>query len=165
MNSIFKVQFFSFLVLLLASNNTYAKEPTKSISIYPIGIVKHFELRPETNDGNLNYFAASISHKKNVWNFENGIGTFIDTYHKRAFVTFTDISHDRYRYGLLTPVINFHCAYKGYSYSSNKRRVQCYPLFKVRIGKQKGLFTNIIPLPKIGDVTNGLVAFEIGYKF
>jgi hypothetical protein len=153
------------VVVFLITMSGYSAELLKDVSIYPIGIVKHFKVQAETNDGNLNYFAASKSIKKNKWTFENGAGTFVDTYHKRAFVVFSNITHDRYKYGVFTPMLNVHCAYKGHSYKEDNRKLQCYPLFKLRIGREKGLFTNIIPLPKIGDVTNGLVAFEVGYKF
>ncbi len=157
--------FLRYLVLLLAMSNTYSSELLKDISVYPIGIVKHFKVEPQTNDGNLNYFAASKTIKRNAWNFENGAGTFVDTYHKRSYIVFSNISQDRYKYGIYTPMLNFHCAYKGHSHTEDNRKLQCYPLFKLRIGREKGLFTNIIPLPKVGEVTNGLVAFEIGYKF
>ena len=152
-------------IVILITGNSYSKELLKDVSVYPIGIVKHFKVQAETNDGNLNYFAASKSIKKNAWTFDNGAGTFVDTYHKRAFIVFSNISHDNYKYGLLTPMINVHCAYKGHSYKADDRKLQCYPLFKLRVGRDKGLFTNIIPLPKIGNITNGLVAFELGYKF
>ena len=143
----------------------YSKDNLSGVSLYPIGIVKHFKVKPETNDGNLNYFAVSKTYNKNDWNFENGAGTFVDTYHKRAYIAFSNISNDNYKYRLITPMINLHCAYKGHSYSADDRRLQCYPLLKLRLGMGKGLFTNIIPLPKVGDITNGLVAFEVGYKF
>ena len=113
----------------------------------------------------LGFFAVSKTYKKNAWSLESGAGTFVDTYHKRAYIVFSDISHENYQYGLLRPVLNVHCAYKGHSYNEDNRKLQCFPLFKLRVGKNKGLFTNIIPIPKVGDVTNGLIAFEIGYKF
>jgi hypothetical protein len=152
-------------IALLIAGNGYSTERLKDVSLYPLGIVKHFKVQAETNDGDLNYFAASKTYKKNAWSFENGAGTFVDTYHKRAFVAFSNISHDNYKYGIFTPMLNVHCAYKGHSYTADDRKLQCYPLFKLRIGRDKGLFTNIIPLPKIGKITNGLVAFEVGYKF
>jgi len=151
-------------LLLITTANTSA-DLLDDVSLYPLGYVRHFKVQPETHDGNLSFFAASKSFKKNAWTFENGAGTFIDTYHKRAYIVFSNISHDNYKYGLFTPMLNVHCAYKGHSYSEDNRKLQCYPLFKLRIGREKGLFTNIIPLPKIGDITNGLVAFEVGYKF
>jgi len=156
--------FVLFSLLLVTTANTSA-DLLDDVSLYPLGYVRHFKVQPETHDGNLSFFAASKSFKKNAWTFENGAGTFIDTYHKRAYIVFSNISHDNYKYGLFTPMLNVHCAYKGHSYSEDNRKLQCYPLFKLRIGREKGLFTNIIPLPKIGDITNGLVAFEVGYKF
>lgn len=151
-------------LMLLTTANTSA-DLLDDVSLYPLGYVSHFKVQPETHDGNLSFFAASKSFKKNAWTFENGAGTFVDTYYERAYVVFSNISHDKYKYGLLTPMLNAHCAYKGHSYTKKGRKLQCYPLFKLRIGREKGLFTNIIPLPKIGDITNGLVAFEVGYKF
>lgn len=150
---------------MLLSTTNLSADLLDDVSLYPLGIVKHYKVKPETHDGNLSYFAASKSIKKNSWTFENGAGTFVDTYYKRAYVVFSNISHDNYKYGLLTPMLNIHCAYKGHSYTKQNRKLQCYPLFKLRIGRDKGLFTNIIPLPKVGEVTNGLVAFEVGYKF
>ena len=152
-------------ITVLVTGNAYSKELLKDVSIYPIGFVKHFKVKPETNDGNLNYFALSKTVQKGDWNYENAIGTFKDTYHQRAIIAFSNISHDEYKYGWLTPMLNLHCAYKGYTHKKDKRKFQCLPAFKLRVGGEKGLFTNIIPLPKIGNITNGLVAFEIGYKF
>jgi len=159
------MKFLSIVVLLFVTSTASANEAFKGLSVYPFVYVRHFELQPETHDGNLDYFALSKSYKRNDWNFGNGFGTFIDTYYERALFVFTDISHDNYNYGSFKPVLNLHCAYKGHSYNEPGRKLQCYPLFKLRIGKEKGLFTNIIPIPKVGDVTNGLVAFEVGYKF
>lgn len=152
-------------ILLLVTGNVYSKELLKDISIYPIGFVKHFKVKPETNDGNLNYFALSKTYQKGDWTYENAVGTFVDTYHQRAIIVFSNISHNDYKYGLVTPMLNLHCAYKGHTHKIDERKLQCLPAFKIRVGRDKGLFTNIIPLPKIGTITNGLVAFEIGYKF
>ena len=151
-------------LLLITTTNTSA-DLLDDVSLYPLGYVRHFKVQSKTHDGNLSFFAASKSIKKNAWTFENGAGTFVDTYHKRAYIVFSNISHDNYKYGLLTPMLNVHCAYKGHSYTKHDRKLQCYPLFKLRIGREKGLFTNIIPLPKVGTITNGLIAFEVGYKF
>ncbi len=158
------MKFIATILLLITTLSTSANL-LDDVSLYPLGFVFHFEVQEETNDGNLNYFAASKSVKRNDWIFENGAGTFVDTYHKRAYIVFSNISNNNYKYGLMTPMLNVHCAYKGHSYTEDNRKLQCYPLFKLRIGREKGVFTNIIPLPKVSDITNGLVAFEVGYKF
>lgn len=152
-------------MLVFTSLNGNSSELFKDLSIYPLGYVRHFELAPKVNDGNLNYFAVSKTRKKNAWRFESGVGTFVDSYHKRAYIFFSDISHENYQYGLFRPVLNVHCAYKGHSSNEDDRKLQCYPSFKLRVGNKKGLFINLIPIPKVGGVTNGLMAFEIGYKF
>ncbi len=151
-------------VLIFANSSLYA-DNDNSISVYPFGGTFHFTPRSITNDGNLNYLAVSKSYKKNRWNFENGVGTFIDSYHVRSYIAFTDISHARYKYGLITPMINLHCAYKGIEHTSNKRDVSCYPAVKLRIGKEKGVFVNVTPIPPLGDLTDGQLSFEVGYKF
>ena len=152
-------------VVLIVTGNGYSTELLKGVSLYPMGFVRHFIVKPKANDGNLDYIAGSKSSKKDGWTFENGAGTFIDTYHQRSYMIFSNISHDNYKYGIYTPMLNVHCAYKGYSYSKDDRKIQCYPSFKLRIGRDKGFFTNIMPVPKVGSLTNGLVTIEIGYKF
>jgi hypothetical protein len=157
------------LVLLLlsplVSQKGYTQNTLEDISIYPFGGTYHFNRTPKNNDGNLDYLGISKSIKKDSWMFENGVGTFIDSYHLRSYIVFSNISYDTHKLGLLKPMLNLHCAYRGYSYNNDDRRIQCYPALKFRIGKEKGLFTNITPIPKIKGLTDGQITFEVGYKF
>jgi len=106
----------SMLILFFSlTQNGLASELLKDISIYPLGGVSHFKPKPVTNE-TAKYFAISKTIKNdNGWQFENGIGTFKDSYHQRAYMVFSNISHENYRYGLFTPMLNLHCAYKGHT--------------------------------------------------
>ncbi len=160
-----KIKSLSCFVLLLTSPNAYTEDFLTKYTVYPFGGSFHFKTTKETNNGNLNYFAITKTDKKDAWRFENGIGTFIDTYHVRSYLAFSDITHDKYKYGMITPILSANCAYKGYKHSTKKRRLQCFPLLKFKLAKNKGLILKITPIPKFKRITNGQITFEIGYKF
>ena len=54
---------------------------------------------------------------------------------------------------------------EGTYISSNNKRLICFPTLRLRIGRRKGIFMNLTPVPKIGNITNGFIATELGYKF
>ena len=55
--------------------------------------------------------------------------------------------------------------YKGVGYNSDEMRVKLIPMVKFRIGGDTKLFANIIPVPPIGNETNGFVGIEFGFKW
>ena len=159
------IQRLSLLLVLCTPLNLYAGGSFGEYAIYPFGGSFHFKKEKQTKNGNLNYFAVSKFEHKDAWHFEKGIGTFVDTYHVRSFIAFGEVSHDNYKYGLITPLINAHCAYKGHTHKNKGRRLQCFPSLKFKIGRDKGVFLKVTPIPKLGSLTNGQIVFEMGYKF
>lgn len=158
-----KTIFFSiFLVFLM--NSAYGNK-LDGYNIYFAGALKHFDTAPENNEGNMEYLALSKDLKKGNWMFETGAGTYIDSYHKRSYIFFSNISHDKYTYNWFKPMLSLACTYKGEELYSNSREVICAPLPKLRIGKSKGLFTNLTFVPKLKKLTNGFIAIEFAYKF
>jgi len=152
-------------IILLLTSSLQGKDILNNYNLYFFGIVQHFEPTPKTNEGDVHYFAISKTTPINLWELENGLGTYIDSYHIRSYKFFTNISHKEYSYSIFKPLIGFEINYKGKSYTSTKRRIIVAPTIKFRIGKNKGLFTNILVVPKIGTLTNGFTALGFGYKF
>lgn len=139
--------------------------PTQSI--YLAGVSKHTNSdHPDTNEGNMEYFGFSQDFERNDWLYENTVSTFVDSYSVRSYMLTSNVSHKSWLYyGYLRPMIGLNCALKGYSHEHKKSRWLCTPPLKLRIGKETGWFANVMATPKVGDITNGLVAAEFGYKF
>ena len=154
-----------YCLFFLLPSLLYANDRSHHYTFYPLGGSFHFKTDKKTNDGNLNYFAFSKTRHRGAWHFEQGVGTFIDTFHVRSFIAFSEVSHDDYQYGMITPLLNTHCAYKGRSHKHKKRSLQCAPVLKFRIGDDKGLILKLTPIPKVKGITNGQLTFEIGYRF
>ncbi|RVU83993.1 hypothetical protein EOL70_14395 [Leucothrix sargassi] len=146
---------------------TTACSNKRSSSIYVAGFSKHLNSdHPDTNEGNMEYFGYSQDFERNNWLYENTISTFIDSYSVRSYMLTSNISHESWLYyGMLRPMIGLNCAWKGYDHSHERARWLCTPPLKLRVGKETGPFANIMATPKVGDITNGLVAAEFGYKF
>ncbi len=155
----------SSVLFIIITQPSYANDDLDGYSIYPFGGTFHRKPTAKTNDGNLDYMALSKSYKKWGLNIESGAGTFIDSYHTRSYVVFSNISSDKYKWGSLTPMVELHCLNKGSSHTEYKRKTICSPAFKIRIGAEKGIFANLTPVPPLGELTNGQLAFEVGYKF
>jgi hypothetical protein len=151
--------------LLGAAFLNTAQANTPQNNIYFFGAADHLKGHAGQNNGNMDLFAYSRDYKKGNWNFENGAGTFVDSYHKRSYIAFSNISNDRIKTKYVQPVIGLNCMYKGKSYNSDEMQTVCSPPIKLRIGKQKGLFAYLTPVPKIKGVTNGFISLEVGYKF
>lgn len=152
------------IIPLLFLAPTFAHGEVKH-SIYFVGYVRHLKPTPETHQGDMNFLGYSMELRKNEWQFEPGINTYIDSYGKRSYSVFTDISHEAYAYPYFRPLLGLSCMYKGTDYGSDKMAAQCFPLLKFRIGEETKLFANITPVPRIGDLTNGFFAVELGYKW
>ena len=138
---------------------------TGNHSIGFAGVVKHAKPTPKTNEGNMNFLSYAKDYKHNDWKFENGIGTYKDSYHQQSFMLFSNISHDKTNTRYLQPTLGLNCTYKGTSHNNDKMKVLCSPPIKFRTGYHKGLFAYITPVPKIKGLTNGLISMEVGYKF
>jgi len=154
------------LCVLLASS-TVACTSMNSGSAYFAGFSEHTNSNhPDTFEGNMRYIGVSQDFERNNWQYENTISTFTDSYSQQSYMLTSNVSHKSWLYyGFLRPMIGLNCAYKGYTHDEDKRRWLCTPPLKLRVGKETGLFTNIMATPKIGDITNGLIAAEVGYKF
>lgn len=156
----------SLLLVIALSFFSFAYADKKdNYSFYFTGLLYHFDTAPENNDANMDYFAFSKDFRKGNWLFENGAGTYLDTYYKRSYLVFSNITHDRFRKEWYSLMLSLNCTYKGKELDSNKRETICGPLAKLSIGKRKGLFSNVTLMPKHEDLTNGFVGIEFGYKF
>ena len=138
---------------------------TGTSNFYFLGLNKHADPTPRTVEGNMNYVGYSRDYEKDDWDFENGVNTYEDSYGQQSYTIFSRVSHDRYKTKYLVPVISFNCSYKGKSYESDAMKLICSPPLSLRVGAEKGLFTYITLVPKIGDLTNGFIMAEIGYRF
>lgn len=157
---------YKLLLITVALSTTSGCATTNGAqSIYFLGVTKHFQPTDKTNEGNMNYVAYSREYAKGDWRFENGLGTFVDSYDKRSYSIFSNISHEQYKWKYLQPVMSLQCANKGSSYDNDKRKTICAPLPKLRIGGKDKLFADLSAIPKIGTLTNGMVNLEVGYKF
>lgn len=137
-------------------------------NLYFTGSVKHFNTLNTASDvkeGNMELLALSKDYKKGNWMFETGFGTFIDSYHIRSYMFFSNVSLDRFTYNWFKPILSLGCTYKGKEHHSDKRKIICASLPRLRIGKHKGLFTNVTLIPKYKKLTNGFIGIEFGYKF
>jgi len=138
---------------------------TGTSNFYFLGLNKHAEPTPRTVEGNMNYWGYSRDYEKDDWNFENGVNTYEDSYGQQSYTIFSRLSHDRYRTKYFTPVISFNCSYKGKSYDSDAMKLICSPPLSLRIGADRGFFTHFTAVPKLGDLTNGFIMAEFGYRF
>ena len=148
------------------SKNAQIIKPQKPTnSVFFLGVKKQFNPVNVEGEKNLKYFAYAKNTEYQNWNIETGVGTFEDSYDKRSYLVFSNVSNDRFNTRYLQPTVSLSCAYKGYSHEHDDKKWYCAPPLKLRIGKEKGLFTYITPVPRINDDTHGFVAMEVGYRF
>lgn len=152
-------------VLLLVMSLSNANNNEQEYSIYFLGIVKHFYPVQQTNEGNVEYISVSKTTKYKDVIFENGIGSYTDSYNIHSFNIYTNISKEGWQISSIKPMVGLAVHSKGVEYNSNKRKIFLLPSVKFRIGKDQGFFINIMPIPKVLPYTNGFVATEIGYAF
>ena len=138
---------------------------TGASSFYFLGLNHHADPTPRTVEGNMNYVGYSREYEKDNWDFENGVNTYEDSYGRQSYTVFSRVSHDRYKTKYVVPVVSFNCSYKGRSYDNDSMKVICSPPVSFRVGAEKGLFAHITPVPKLGNLTNGFIMAEIGYRF
>lgn len=135
------------------------------MSIVFYGHLRHVVNDPRNNQGNMELFGVSRDLEYNHFRFDTGVNTYIDSYRMRSWSIFSNVSHDSLNYGLLTPMLEIGITNKGKDYGSHERQTYPFIIPKIRIGERTGLFADISGLPKIGTITNGWVAFELGYKW
>lgn len=99
------------------------------------------------------------------WRLENGAATYIDSFHLRSYMVFSNVSHEYLMYRYWQPMLSLICTYKGRELGDPHRETICGPLPKLRFGRQKGMFANLTLIPKFRDLTNGFAGLEVGYKF
>lgn len=134
-------------------------------TLFLFGATKHFKPQPKTNEGSLDLIGYAYNTEHKNFNFETGVTTFNDSYHERSYAVFTNISNDNWNYKYIQPTLSINCAYKGYTYKHEGKRWLCTPPIQFRIGKEKGLFAYVMPVPKLGSTTNGLLFVEAGYRY
>ena len=108
-------------------------------------------------------YSKELSYGKFI--FDTGVNTYIDSYYVRSYTLFSNISYENYRYKIVTPMIEIGITNKGKDYDTSKRQTYCFVIPKVRIGARDGIFVDLSGLPKIGDITNGWLAIELGYQW
>jgi len=153
------------LFTLFITTFTHAEDILKDYSIYFFGVVQHFDPVPDTQEGNMEYFSISKSNNYKNWEFETGLGTYIDSYGIRAYKLYTNISSENFRFWIFQPRLGIAIHSKGVEYNSNERKTVIISTPQLRVGDINGLFMNIMPIPKLSPYTNGFVAVEFGYKF
>lgn len=154
--------------ILEKSGSSFMRKNLKSSTLTSIGFfgfVKHARPTPQTHEGNMDYMSIGRTNHYKNFDFENGIGTYMDSYNKHSYVLFSNVSNNKIRSKYINLAIGLHCSFKGVDYGSDKRKWVCSPPLKVRVGSKKGLFAYITPIPKIGSLTNGLLAIESGLRF
>jgi len=108
-------------------------------------------------------YARELCYKKFM--FDTGVATYVDSYDVRSFAFFSNVSYQEFHYKILTPMLEIGVTNKGNDYDSNERQTYPYIIPKIRIGARDGFFADISGLPKVGDITNGWVGIELGFKW
>jgi hypothetical protein len=137
----------------------------ESQSIYFGGYVRHAKPNSKTHEGNMSLIGYSRLYQVDNWHLEPGINTYIDSYEKRSYTVFTDISYESFSFYYFKPILSLSCMHKGTSHERDEMKFRCAPFLKIRMGGEKNLFVNIIPVPHVRGVTNGFIAVEVGYRW
>jgi hypothetical protein len=136
-----------------------------SNNLYFAGFNKHMSPNSRTNEGNMELFGFSRDYKKDDWGFETGVNTYVDSYDQQSYTLFSKISHEKFRMKYITPVLAANCTYKGRSHDNDSMRTICSPPLSLRLGAGKGIFGYFTAVPEVGNLTNGFVMLELGYRF
>ncbi len=134
-------------------------------SIVFFGYVKHVVNDSRNKEG----YMAPIGYSRELcygkFAFDTGVITYVDSYNVRSYALFSNVSYEGFHYGIMTPMVEIGITYKGKDYDTNEMQTYPFIIPKVRIGARDGFFADFSGLPKIGDITNGWVALELGYKW
>ena len=150
---------FAFLALL---EKSYAEE-YGTIIFY--GHLKHAVSNPRNNEGNMELIGFSKEFNVGKYRFDTGASTYVDSFNKRGYAIFSNISHQDYHYGIVTPMLEVGVTNKGKDRDKLERQSYPFLIHKLRLGAAEGLFVDLSGLPKIGSTTNGWLALELGYKY
>lgn len=157
------------IAYLAFSTALYAEEPCDisngKNSILFFGYAKHVVNDSRNKEGYMESIGYSRELCYEKFTFDTGVYTYIDSYDVRSYALFSNISYEDIRYKLLTPMIEVGVTNKGEDYDSDKRQTYPFIIPKLRLGAEEGIFADFSGLPRIGDITNGWVAIELGYKW
>lgn len=153
----------------MLSNTLYAEENCDILkgknSIIFFGYAKHVVNDSRNKEGYIEAIGYSRELCYGKFMFDSGIATYVDSYDVRSYALFSNVSYEDYRYKLLTPMLEIGVTNKGEDYDSDERQTYPFIIPKIRIGAGDGFFVDFSGLPKIADITNGWVMFELGYKW
>jgi hypothetical protein len=150
------------LLLVWAGCQPASADDHWSVNFY--GYLKHVDRHPGYREGGMDYFGVSRETSYESFQFDSGANTFIDTFGKRSYAVFSDVSYANFRYDLFTPMLRLTCIRKGTA-DSDAMRTSCYPVPKLRIGARTGLFADVTLIPQMGDYADAMGLIEIGYKW
>ena len=151
------------LLLVWAVCQPASAEDHWSVNFY--GYLKHVDPEPGYREGGMDYFGVSKEASYAAYQFDTGVNAFIDSYGKRSFTVFTDVSHADFRYEMLAPMIRFACMKKGKGFNTDAMRTSCFPSPKIRIGSRTGFFADVTLVPKIEGYADAMGLVEFGYKW
>lgn len=134
-------------------------------SIYFFGYLKHVVNDSRNKEGYMELFGYSREFCYGKIIFDTGVNTYIDSYDIRSYSLFSNVSYEDFHYKIVTPMLEIGVTYKGKDYDTSEKQTYPFVIPKIRVGAQDGLFVDFSGLPKIGDITNGWVALELGYKW
>lgn len=134
-------------------------------SIYFFGYLKHVVNDSRNKEGYMELIGYSREFCYGNFIFDTGVNTYVDSYDVRSYSLFSNVSYENFQYKIVTPMLEMGVTYKGKDYDTSEMQTYPFIIPKIRIGAGSGLFADFSGLPKIGDITNGWVALELGYKW
>jgi hypothetical protein len=149
--------------MFLALPGTCCGEEYGTIIFY--GYLKHVVSDPRNHEGNMDLLGFSKEINVARFGFDTGANSYVDSYRKRSYAIFSNISHEDYHFGILTPMLEVGITSKGKDYDKPGRQTYPFLIPKLRLGARDGLFVDLSGLPKVGSITNGWLALELGYKW
>lgn len=134
-------------------------------SVHFYGYLKHVNRPPGYREGGMDYFGVSKGASYEAFQFDSGANAFIDSFGKRSFTVYSDVSHDNFRYEMFTPMVRLACMKKGKGINTDEMETTCFPAPKIRIGARTGLFADVTLVPKIEGFAAAMGMVEFGYKW
>ena len=165
MFKLFANRSFRWGILLLAWAGCQPASADDHWNLHFYGYLKHVDRHPGYREGGMDYVGLSRETSYEASQFESGANTFIDTFGKRSYTVFSDVSHASFRYEMVTPMLRLACIRKGTGSDLSRMNTNCYPVPKIRIGARTGLFADVTLVPQIGDYADAMGMIELGYKW
>lgn len=134
-------------------------------SLYLLGFVSHVVNDSRNKEGYMELIGYSRELFYGKFIFDIGINTYVDSYYVRSYTLFSNISHTDFQHKWVTPMFVVGVTNKGEDYDTDERQTYAFIIPKIRFGARDGIFADISGLPEIGDITNGWVALEVGYRW